>query len=1036
MPLTEPAFKISDVIQRVNQPEAIGVVADVRPESQTQTWNYVVQFPEGRRTVTENAIQLYVPTSDPWDCLAKNRLSGWEHFVYTLTYHRLRYPPARIARSFASARTQFYPHQFKPVLKFLENSGKRLLIADDVGLGKTIEAGYILRELDMRQGRLDRVLVLVPARLVPKWKKEMRNRFDEPFDAVKGSEIIGQAERLLRGRELDTFRWIISYESARTEEVRQALEETQLPIDLWIADEAHRMRNPETLQHKVGAALSRSADNIVFLSATPVQTALENLWHLLRLLSAEEFRDFPVFEQQMRSNLFLLKAQRALAEHPPDMERAHGAWSKFREISTSMSRPTTEFSRSVEERMNAAQLDHRGLVELQGDIGLLSPTAHIISRTRKVDALPNRPLRNAGWVSVALSDEERRIYDSVEELCRMAWGQRAGSWGFQMSLLMAYRITASCIPAAMVYFGEKLRGISSNSQGMNEFEVEEDDADNDRGDETVWTVKDARDRIQRILDSHKDASFKDSKLTTLTETLERLWDEDRKAQRPRRKVVLFSYFRRTLEYLSRSLRQSGHENQMIHGGVPVDEREHAIDDFLERPEFPLLLTSEVGGEGIDLQKACVVINYDLPWNPMVVEQRIGRVDRIGQESPIIYVINFVVEHSVEERILGRLLTRIRIFEESIGELDEIIGDQIEELAKKTLRGELADDDLERVLRQTEDAIGHRVTEARKMLSNVDSLLAADQALMDEINAVVGERQIPAERELLLFLNRFLEKRYPGCQLPNEAIRQVVSVDLHGPLAHEIEQCSASLGDDSLVFARRIGTGSISLTLSRDAAYRHSRAELVHLNHPICRFAIAELQKSNTEHGAAFSLGIRPGILPEGEYLFLLAFLHIPTFRPSNKMVLIVANRESRNLLTDPEQTTRLLLEILENGQDTRSQSLPDPQFVSLKERLLGGLNELKNELEARERKLDQARREQRYATQVAGFEFRLSRAQERLDRLRESGAQDFAVRMARFQAAKAQKERDTFVQAKPTSAWTGIEPEEVAVGMLYVAEKF
>src|SRR5207245_5766383 len=110
--------------------------------------------------------------------------------------------------------------------------------------------------------------------------------------------------------------------------------------------------------------------------------------------------------------------------------------------------------------------------------------------------------------------------------------------------------------------------------------------------------------------------------------------------------------------------------------------ELAIDTFLLQDEVNVLLTSEVGGEGIDLQKACVVINYDLPWNPMVVEQRIGRVDRIGQESPVIYIFNFVVEESVEERILARLLRRIDIFRESVGELDDIIGDQIEELTIK------------------------------------------------------------------------------------------------------------------------------------------------------------------------------------------------------------------------------------------------------------------------------------------------------------------------------------------------------------------
>jgi hypothetical protein len=473
---------------------------------------------------------------------------------------------------------------------------------------------------------------------------------------------------------------------------------------------------------------------------------------------------------------------------------------------------------------------------------------------------------------------------------------------------------------------------------------------------------------------------------------------------------------------------------MIHGRVPVDEREQAIDSFLERSDIPLLLTSEVGGEGIDLQKASVVINYDLPWNPMVVEQRIGRVDRIGQESPIIYVFNFVVEHSVEERILLRLLTRIRIFEESVGELDDIIGGQIEELAKKTLRGELADDDLERVLRQTEDAIGHRVTEAKRILSHVDSLLAADQALLDEINAVVGERQIPAEKELLLFLNGFLEGSYPGCQLPEEAVRQVVSVDLHGPLANDIEQRSLTLGDDVLIFARRINTGAISLTFSRNAAYRHPRSELVHLNHPLCRFAISDLQKNSTQHGAAFSLGIRSAVLSKGTYVFLLAFLHVPTFRPSNKMVLVLVNGDTGVLFTDAELTTRVLLEVLENGRDIHSSAIPNDDLVRFKAKLLGGLNDLKNDLEGRERKHDQARREQQFASQAAGFEFRLTRARERLEALIKSGAQDFAVRMAKSRLTKAEKERDAFVQAKPISEWAGIEPEEIAVGILHVQE--
>jgi hypothetical protein len=217
-------------------------------------------------------------------------------------------------------------------------------------------------------------------------------------------------------------------------------------------------------------------------------------------------------------------------------------------------------------------------------------------------------------------------------------------------------------------------------------------------------------------------------------------------------------------------------------------------------------------------------------------------------------------------------------------------------------------------------------------------------------------------------------------------------------------------------------------------YRHPRSELVHMNHPLCRFAISDLQKNKTQHGATFSLTICPGVLPEGEYLFLLAFLHIPTFRPSNKMVLVLVTKDNGTLFADTELTTRVLLEILENGRDFGSSPMSHEELARLKEKLLGGLGELKNELEARERKLDQARREQQFASQAAGFEFRLTRARERLERLVSSGAQDFAIRMARFQLTKAEKERDSFGQSRPTSEWAGIEPEEIAVGLLHVRE--
>ena len=1030
---TKPRFSVGQAVQRKNQPEAIGLVLEPRVDVQLGTFKYVVQFPGERRVVPEDGLQPVVICATPWEALQNQAFSGKDQFVCNLTYHRLRYPPTRIAHSFATARTQFYPHQFKPLLKFLENPSKRLLIADDVGLGKTIEAGYIMRELDARQGRLERILVVVPARLTLKWKREMRDRFGEHFEVVSASDLLRQADRLRRNREAEPFRWITSYESARKEEVWTALLETQMSIDLVICDEAHRMRNPEALQHKLGTALAECADSLLFLSATPVQTSLENLWILLRLLSPDEFQEWPVFEHQMMGNRLLLKAQTSLAQRPPDLEQARGAYSSFLRMREYSSVVEGDFAKSIETRLEGEVMTLQA-IDLQSDIALLSPVGHIICRTRKVEALPNRPVREAGWLSVDLGIEERNIYDSVEDLCQLSWPNSSpSSWGFQMSLLMAYRITASCIPAAMSYFREKLDSTPGLTTSNDPLETEADDSE-EFGELTAWTALGSRNRFEQILSEYESGEKSDSKVLLLVDTLNKLWTVDDEKPRRRRKVVLFSYFRRTLQYLSHYLSARGIENRMIHGLIPVEEREVSIEEFLTREDTNILLTSEVGGEGIDLQQACVVVNYDLPWNPMIVEQRIGRVDRIGQESPKIYVFNLVVAQSIEERILERLLRRIELFRESIGELDSIIGNQIEEITKRALTGELVGEELERVLEQEGDALQRRVQEARKVLSQVDGLLAADQALVQEINAVVGERQLPSDRELLLFLNRFLATRYPGCQLPMRAAKDVTEVDLHGRLVADLELRASDLGDDTLFFARRIETAPVPLTLSREAGYRHQRAELIHLQHPLCRFAVTELLRDGLEGSGAFVLRAPSGPLPAGEYAFLIALLHISSYRPNTRMVCILVNRHSGEVIAEPERAVAALIHILDHGQDCDPPLMAPDEAEQLKTVLLDSLGHLTESWDGRERKIDQARREQQHASRAASFEFRYRSAVSRLAHLEKVGAKDFAIRMANARVEKSRKDRDAFLVSPTGTTWGGIEHEEIAVGLLIIGD--
>lgn len=1032
-----PRFSKDEAVQRTNQPEVIGIVRDVRWDRQAESWNYSVQVGGQLRVLPEESLQPVTPVTSPWDGMAARSFSGARHFIFTLTYHRLRRPPTRIAYSFATSRTQFYPHQFTPLLKFLDHPGKRMLIADDVGLGKTIEAGYILRELRARQV-VERVLVVVPARLAPKWKREFQMRFDESFDIVRRGDLLSLVDRVRQGRELDPFRWIISYENARPEEVRIALETTQPPIDVLIVDEAHRLRNPESLQHKVGAALCRISDTVLFLSATPVQNSLDDLWNLLRLLSPEEFADRSLFQSQVDANRPLLQAQRALAARPARCQDALARLGEFLSNPAGAQFAGTELVQSITQRLRSRDMRTADLVELQGDFARLSPTGHIITRTRKVDALPNRPRREAGWIPVPLTSPERKIYENVESLCRLSLSPSASAWGYQMALLQTYRMTASCIPAAMQYFAERLRVSPS---ALFDGETLEDTDDDEQPDATdidasVQPSSTPRLRLSQAVKTYERIAGVDTKLARLVEDLQRIWEEDGRNARPRRKVVVFSTFRRTLEYLRSALTSQGIANRMIHGGRPVDEREVAIDEFLDRADILVLLASEVGGEGIDLQRASVVVNYDLPWNPMVVEQRIGRVDRIGQTSPRIVVMNMVVTNSVEERILQRLLQKIGIFEESIGELDPIIGEAIERLTERALRGDLAPDEVDRAVEETGDALHRRVLTAREMLARLDGLLAADQAIIDEINAVTDERQLPAESEMRLFLNEFLGEHFPGCQIPEEATRRPVALHFEDGLGGAIEDAAPHFGHEApniTRFARRLLGGPVEITLSREASYRHPQADLLHLRHPLVRFAVSEIQRGRGRLHKTFALSLeRSAVVEPGLYLFALSLVEIPGYRPTIRLACAIADLRSERAWSDPEQTTPVVLELLQHATDCDPPPLFDEEIENAKVRIVTAIGDLLAEWSNREQRLDHGRREQQLSALRTTFEFRLRRTRERLQTLQQRQSPDFAVRMAQAQFDKAQQQFDALAKESPAVAWRGIEQEEIAVGILCV----
>ncbi len=1035
--MTDPKFSKGDIVRRKSQPNLVGVVKEPSWNDALEEWSYTVQFGVAKKAVLETDLELLPDTLDPWDDLTRGSFATADALRTLLTFERLRRPPTRLAGSFGSAKATFLPYQFKPLLKFLENSSQRILIADDVGLGKTIEAGYILRELRARTP-LETVLIVVPARLRSKWKQELERRFDERFELVGRSEVTrALLAKLKKGRVPDPFNWIASYESLRSQTVIDGFKEHQPAIDLVILDEAHRVRNRETLQNQLARELAQYAVGMLFLTATPVQTGIDNLFQLLHLLEPEAFPDAVSFEAQLRANRPVLEALGALRSSPPDLRGARKHLERLAAEPLTAPLAAGPFFQGIRDRLEADTIARRDdLVELQRDVSELSLTAHVISRTRKAEVLPDRPTREAISQRVPLSVAERAFYDSVAELCRVV-APASNAWGQEMGALMAFRYTASCIPAALRYFRDRLGAAGADFRKEARRETEDERAwmkssgagDPGGGDATN---ADLLRRLERIVREVAPPEGVDSKFARFRDVLDRVWRDDDSAHRPRRKVVVFSFFKRTLAYLDERFLGLGINHRCISGDLSIPEREEHIETFATDPDVLVLLSSEVGSEGLDLQIASVVVNYDLPWNPMVVEQRIGRLDRIGQQSPIVHIVNLIAQGTVEERILLRLYNRIGIFKETIGEIDPILGDTVEQLAIDALRGTLTIAEESNRLETAAHAFVTQTTQAQNLMQQSDSLIAADQAFLDEIEALLGRRRVPVPEELHRFVHDFIRERYPGSKIPEECIHSEAMISLDPRVGMDLQN---ALHPD--VEARRVGDrisqGPLPATFDPAVILTRPRADLVFLRHPLVRFAVSRMEEERDTLHRAFRVRIKePAAVNAGTYAFSVWQFEIQGLRPRTELVSVFVPVDGGTTLTE-EQSEGLFLALLDTAETFETPESPAPEALErARSAMMNHMHRLTAELMTREKTLGEARVARRRATQEGSLRARVEAASQRRDSLRKSGAAAFPVRMAEARLKKETQRLEAFRAQAEESLRPEIDRTEIAVGLLHV----
>ena len=652
-----------------------------------------------------------------------------------LTAYEINNPSAGNLYSLNAARIDFVPYQFRPALKLIKSDEPKILIADSVGVGKTIEAGLIVKELEARN-ELDNILIICPKPLVAerKWELEMK-RFDEDFIPLDGT--------ILRQAISDTHRdeeWPMRYNKAiipysildsrvyEGEEHRRGKQYGLLDLDpaphfdLVIIDEAHHIRNGSLEKEKAYAYkcvryFCEHADAVVMLTATPLQTSDDDLFTLMNLLRPDVIMDKEVFNMMSRPNEFIYKCSHAIRGAGEGWQEA--AITELQNIKSTQWGENVVAKNplyaSVLERLAKPEITRDERVKLVSDVESLHSFNTMLNRTRRRD-IQDFCIRRSYTVETSFTPQQ---YDLHNELLRFEYEalsklHNARSIPFMMSTIK--RQAASCI------FGLAPHIRALITRRFDQM-VDDPDIDMDEYDLDAKATSTLMALAHHVLELADLLPEEDPKFDSILKII------DEKQKLDNNKIILFSSFRHTLSYLEKKLKALNYRVAQINGSIKDDDRRDLRGRFeLDKNDpdaLDILLFTEVGSEGLDYQFCDTMINYDLPWNPMRIEQRIGRIDRRGQKSEAVNIYNIITADTVDADIYSRCLMRIGIFERSVGECEEVlgaIGAQIEQIAINTA---LTDSERRIKLEQMADNEVRRMQELSKLEDEERALFGFD-----------------------------------------------------------------------------------------------------------------------------------------------------------------------------------------------------------------------------------------------------------------------------------------------------------------------
>ncbi len=675
---------------------------------------------------------------DPADRLANGVAPGSakQVNVTTATRHYLTEHRHNALVCLDATRVDVKPHQVGVVHRVVTSYPHRFLLCDEVGLGKTIEAGMVVKELRAR-GEAQRTLIIVPPNLLRQWQFELKSKFNETFAILNADTVRALRLQGVKGNPFAANDSVLVSENWASDKA-QSEQILSATWDLVIVDEAHHARSKRNGNNVTTTRLYRLVRELtdrslypdraaLFLTATPMQLESHELYSLVEMLDPALFpseEDFDRHRSQVQGLSRLVETLQS--DPPPDPELLADL---VEEVATWLQiDPADAASRLIDGDPGAvaAELSERHLL------------SEILIRNRKAKVGGFMPRRAHRW-EVVLTEEERAALERVEDYVAEGFAAMSETKDHSIGFLMvAYqKMMASSIAAlrtSLALRRDRLRSGAATSRkgfaGSEDTEID-DDVD-DVGDSAAGagTVNDREatqlDELVDLLDSLPV----DSKAAVFANQMDILKNE---AEVP--KVLVFTQFRATQDHLAGLLRERGWTVGLFHGQMSAFQKDQAVDAFRDDDGQHVLISTEAGGEGRNFQFCHLLVNYDLPWNPMRVEQRIGRVDRIGQDR-IVEIFNLWVKDSVEERVLDVLEQRINLFVETVGGLDPILGETERDIREIMRRNrEERDDALADLGRRLED----QVAAARSAEEQLADLIMDTKSFAKEIvERIAGE----------------------------------------------------------------------------------------------------------------------------------------------------------------------------------------------------------------------------------------------------------------------------------------------------------